>query len=67
MSQSKWYLGARADLSGIISEPSLQVELEENHVLALYDLPHETMDSIDNTDWDVLTAGTGLQESLLAL
>ena len=25
------------------------------------------MDTLDNTDWDVLIVGTGLQESLLAL
>jgi hypothetical protein len=26
-----------------------------------------TMDSLDNTEWDVLIVGTGLQQSLLAL
>jgi RAB protein geranylgeranyltransferase component A len=25
------------------------------------------MDTLDNTDWDVLIVGTGLQQSLLAL
>lgn len=25
------------------------------------------MDTLDNTDWDVVIAGTGLQQSLLAL
>lgn len=26
-----------------------------------------TMDSLDNSDWDVLIVGTGLQQALLAL
>jgi hypothetical protein len=26
-----------------------------------------TMDTLDNTEWDVLIVGTGLQQSLLAL
>lgn len=26
-----------------------------------------TMDTLDNTEWDVLIIGTGLQQSLLAL
>lgn len=28
---------------------------------------HENMDTLDNTEWDVLIVGTGLQQSLLAL
>lgn len=29
--------------------------------------PQPTMDTLDNTEWDVLIVGTGLQQSLLAL
>jgi hypothetical protein len=30
-------------------------------------LPSSSMDSLNNTDWDVLIAGTGFYQSLLAL